>query len=115
MTIEVLRAMPPDRLPAWLEETRRSDEQSRIESGESAEVAARKARAGMAASFPDGKIAPGQLVYDAVARDESGKSTFVGYLWISQTQDSADAWWVSDIEIHETGREMKNRNRGART
>ncbi|MCC3295576.1 hypothetical protein LJ756_13195 [Arthrobacter sp. zg-Y411] len=79
MTIE-LRAMPADRLPAWLEETRRSYEQSRIESGESAEVAARKARAGMAASFPDGKVAPGHLVYDVVARDDNETSTMVGYL-----------------------------------
>lgn len=101
MTLE-LRAMPADRFPTWLEETRRSYEQSRIESGEPAEVAARKARAGMAASFPDGQIAPGHLVYDVVALDNNnGQSTIVGYLWISQTQESADAWWVSDIEIHE--------------
>ena len=103
MTTE-LRVMPAERLPEWLEETRRNYEQSRLESGESAEVAARKARASMAASFPDGKIAPGHLVYDVVARDDNEKSTIVGYLWISQTEDRADAWWVSDIEIHEDHR-----------
>ena len=90
MTIE-LRVMPAERLPGWLEETRRNYEQSRIESGESAEVAAHKARVSMAASFPDGKIAPGHLVYDVVALESNGRSTIVGYLWISQTEDRADA------------------------
>ncbi|MCQ1954482.1 N-acetyltransferase [Arthrobacter sp. zg-Y238] len=103
MTIE-LRVMPAERFAAWLEESRRGYEQSRIESGESTEVAAQKARAGFAASFPDGQIAPGQLVYDVVALDGNGASTVVGYLWISQTGDRADAWWVSDIEIHEDHR-----------
>ena len=103
MTIE-LRVMPAERLPGWLEETRRNYEQSRVESGESAEVAARKAHASMAASFPGGKIVPGHLVYDVVALESNGRSTIVGYLWISQTEDRADAWWVSDIEIHEDHR-----------
>ena len=103
MTIE-LRAMPAERLPGWLEETRREYEQARIKSGEAAEVAARKARESMAASFPDGRIAPGHLVYDVVALESNGRSTIVGFLWISQAQERADAWWVSDIEIHEDHR-----------
>ena len=103
MTVE-LRVMPAERLPAWLEGSRRDYEEARIQSGEPAEVAAGKAQTSIAASFPNGAPGPGHVVYDVVALDDGGKPAVVGYLWISQTAERADAWWVSDIRIHEDHR-----------
>lgn len=100
-----LQAMPVDRLPGWIEGVRRDYEQSRIHSGDSREVAARKARTSMDESFPGGVVAPGHLVYDVVAVDDDNEDgdggVVVGYLWISRKNDAEDAWWVSDISIDE--------------
>lgn len=94
-----LHPMPSGSLNTWIEGARRDYEQSRVTSGESPGVAAEKARASTEASFPNGKPAPGQLIFDVV--DVDAGSAIVGYLWISRLEGDGDAWWVSDINIYE--------------
>jgi hypothetical protein len=61
--------MPMDRLASWLIASSRGYEQARRKAGDSAEVAAEKARTSLESSFPDGAPAPGHLVFDIVVTD----------------------------------------------
>ena len=75
--------------------------QERIASGEKPEEARRIAAVQTRELFPDGKPAPGQLLY-RVVDDEAAA---VGSLWIGpRTPENAAAYWVWDVEIDETQR-----------
>ncbi|MBD8585740.1 GNAT family N-acetyltransferase [Frigoribacterium sp. CFBP 8766] len=115
----VLRLMPDDRLGPWIARSQAAYEQSRLASGEPAEIAAEAARASFEQNFPGGRPAPGHLVHDVVvtlsggdggvagAGENSGSGghdTVVGVLWIGPFAEGSDAWWVWDVEIDERHR-----------
>jgi ribosomal protein S18 acetylase RimI-like enzyme len=133
MNVE-LSLMPMDRLASWLIASSTGYEQARRKAGDSAEVAAEKARTSLQSSFPDGTPAPGHLVFDIVVTgsestgtestgtestgtestgtestgtDSTGTEstgTVVGYLWIAPEAEGSDAWWVFDIGVDENHR-----------
>jgi ribosomal protein S18 acetylase RimI-like enzyme len=75
--------------------------EERIASGEKPDEARRIAALQTRKLFPDGKPAPGQLLY-RVVDDEAAA---VGYLWIGpRTPENAEAYWVWDVEIDENER-----------
>jgi ribosomal protein S18 acetylase RimI-like enzyme len=100
MSVE-LSFMPMDRLVSWLVTSSTEYEQARRKAGDSAEVAAEKARTSLESSFPGGVPAPGHLVYDIVATDPESAGEIVGYLWIAPLTEGSDAWWVFDISVEE--------------
>jgi ribosomal protein S18 acetylase RimI-like enzyme len=123
MNVE-LSVMPMDRLASWLIASSTGYEQARRKAGDSAEVAAEKARTSLESSFPDGRAAPGHLVFDIVVTDSESTGTestgtdstgtestgtestgtVVGYLWIAPEAEGSDAWWVFDIGVDENHR-----------
>lgn len=103
MSIE-LSAMPTDRLGSWIVFSRSAYEQSRRKAGDSAEVAAEKARNSFETSFPGGAPAPGHLVYDIVTTETDSAAEVVGFLWIAPLAEGSDDWWVNDIAVDERHR-----------
>jgi ribosomal protein S18 acetylase RimI-like enzyme len=114
-----LSVMPMDRLASWMIASSTEYEQARRKAGDSAEVAAEKARTSLESSFPGGAPAPGHLVFDIVVRDSvstgavstgtqssgtQSSGTVVGYLWIAPEAEGSDAWWVFDIGVDENHR-----------
>ena len=105
-----LRPVPDDRLGPWIARSQADYEESRLRSGEPAEIAAEAARASFERNFPGGRPAPGHLVHDVLASDEGdagdagGGGTVVGVLWIGPFAEGSDAWWVWDVEIDEQHR-----------
>ena len=96
-----LSAMPNDRLGSWIMNSRKAYEQSRRKAGDSAEVAAEKARTSFETSFPEGSPALGHRVYDIVATETESAAQVVGFLWIAPLAEGSDAWWVFDIAVDE--------------
>jgi ribosomal protein S18 acetylase RimI-like enzyme len=75
--------------------------EQRIASGENPDEARRIAGLQTKEHFPDGRPAPGQLLY-RVLDDEASA---VGSLWIGpRTPENAEAYWVWDVEIDEAAR-----------
>jgi GNAT superfamily N-acetyltransferase len=75
--------------------------EERIRSGEQPDVARRIAHEQSAALFPDGKPAPGQLLFRVLSDD----GTAVGTLWIGPLDaDHPEAFWVWDVRIEEAHR-----------
>ena len=103
MSVE-LRFMPEDRLRTWMITSSTDYEQARLMAGDSAEVAAEKARTSFESSFPGGQPAPGHLVYDIVVTEPETAAAVVGYLWIAPFTAGSDAWWVFDIAVDEQHR-----------
>jgi GNAT superfamily N-acetyltransferase len=72
--------------------------EQRIASGEKPAEARRIAEAQTKELFPDGRPAPGQLLYRVV----DDEAMAVGSLWIGpRTPERAEAYWVWDVEIDE--------------
>ncbi|WP_308014439.1 MULTISPECIES: GNAT family N-acetyltransferase [unclassified Rhodococcus (in: high G+C Gram-positive bacteria)] len=93
----VLRTMPDDRLPEWVERSRGDYRADRVRAGDTLEQATDNAEQSFSAYFPDGRPAPHHQVYD-VLDDE----TVVGSLWIGpQSIATTTDWWVWDIAIDE--------------
>ena len=99
-----LRTMPTGDLGPWIERTTGEYERSRLAAGESAEVAAAKARESREQSFPGGQPAPGHLVHDVVVPGVGGTPVVVGHLWIAPSAPGSADWWVFDVEIAEEHR-----------
>jgi ribosomal protein S18 acetylase RimI-like enzyme len=68
----------------------------RVAAGENPDEARRLAESQIADLFPDGRPAPGQIVYRII--DDDG--TAVGWLWVGpHTPERRHAFWVWSIEI----------------
>jgi ribosomal protein S18 acetylase RimI-like enzyme len=96
-----LSIMPTDRLGTWIMKSSNAYEQSRLKAGDSAEVAAEKARTSFETSFPDGAPAAGHLVYDIVTIGRESVAEVVGFPWIAPQTEGSDAWWIFDIAVDE--------------
>ncbi|TFD67358.1 GNAT family N-acetyltransferase [Cryobacterium gelidum] len=96
-----LNSMPNDRLGSWIMNSSKTYELSRRKAGDSAEVAAEKARTSFETSFPEGSPALGHRVYDIVATETESAAEVVGFLWIAPLTEGSDAWWVFDIAVDE--------------
>jgi len=99
-----LRPMDAERVAIWAPGNEEDYRNSRIQAGESVEVATAKARESFEKFFPGGGSLPTHRIFDIVADTGTGPET-VGYLWIGP-QDDGDpsAWWVWDVEIFEDHR-----------
>jgi GNAT superfamily N-acetyltransferase len=88
--------MPSERLATWIEQGYHDYVDSRIQAGETREVAEDNARRNHSPNFPDGAPLAWHRVFDIVADGET-----VGFLWIAPQLEGSDQWWVYDIEIAE--------------
>jgi len=95
MTVH-LEPMPPERLPAWIDDQTRGYLEARMLAGESREVAEERSSRSRDENFPDGRPLETHLVFDVWADD-----TVVGHLWLGPFPAGTTEWWVFDIEIGE--------------
>jgi ribosomal protein S18 acetylase RimI-like enzyme len=96
-----LRALADDDLPEFIATTLAGYIDGRIGAGEAPEKARRIAQEQTAVLFPDGRPAPGQLVYRVI--DDDGVA--VGLLWIGpHGPDDPHHFWVWDVAIDENQR-----------
>lgn len=93
MTVR-LEPLPPERLPAWIDEQTRGYLESRMLSGETREVAEERTQRSRAENFPHDRPLDSHLVFDVWADD-----TVVGSLWLGPFPAGGTEWWVFDIEI----------------
>lgn len=96
MTVQ-LKPMPEDRLAAWILASQEAFRLSRIEAGESEELAGLRAAESTERYFGTGAPLPLHQVFDVVLPDDGG--TIVGHLWIGPQFGSTSDWWVWDVEI----------------
>lgn len=97
-----LKPMPEDRLATWILASQEEFRLSRIEAGESAELAGLRAAESTERYFGTGRPLPLHQVFDVVIPDAGG--TVVGHLWIGPQFGSTTDWWVWDVEIAEAHR-----------
>ncbi|PPL19896.1 GNAT family N-acetyltransferase [Microterricola pindariensis] len=97
-----LTPMPDDRLAEWILASQEAFRLSRIEAGESEELAGLRAAESTERFFGTGAPLPLHQVFDVVIPDAGG--TVVGYLWIGPQFGSTSDWWVWDVEIAEAHR-----------
>ena len=103
-----LRPMDADRIAEWAPGNEADYRDSRIQAGESVEVATARAHESFEKFFPGGAALPTHRIFDILAdagTDGGAGPVVVGYLWIGP-QDDADpaAWWVWGVEIFEQHR-----------
>lgn len=99
MTVH-LKPMPSDRLAEWIKTSNEAYRLSRIEAGESPELAAKRAQESSAKYFENGQPLPLHQIFDVVNSDNE----VVGWLWIGPQDGSETDWWVWDVEIDEAHR-----------
>ncbi len=92
-----LKPMSAERLAEWIPSSQEAYRLSRIEAGESAELAGLRAAESTERFFGSGAPLPLHQVFDVVVADAGGSA--VGHLWIGPQFGSTTDWWVWDIEI----------------
>lgn len=95
-----LVAMPPERLPEWLDSTMAEYVASRMAAGETREQAEANRRKSLDQWFSDGAPLPEHRVWDVVDGDDA----VVGFLWIGPFEPGGTDWWVFNVEIDEEHR-----------
>jgi ribosomal protein S18 acetylase RimI-like enzyme len=91
--------MPLEGLMDWRAEAESHYRNERIAAGDSAQYAEKRVQESRQ-YFPQGRPAPGQLVFEVLHGDQ-----VVGSLWIGVLEpDQPSRWWVMDIQIAESHR-----------
>jgi len=98
MTVH-LEPMPAELLPEWIEADHQRYIASRMQSGESREVAVKKAEQSREENFPNGRPLDTHLLFQVWS-----DGTVVGILWMGPYPAGSTDWWVFDIEIDEAHR-----------
>ncbi|RKR75097.1 GNAT family N-acetyltransferase [Frondihabitans australicus] len=108
MTVS-LKPMDPATFEQWKVVNRAEYVESRMKAGESREAAQDNANRSFERYFPNGVPGPDQVVFDVVdtpddAADGPSEGEVVGVLWIGVSDAANRAWYVYDIEMHESQR-----------